>query len=132
MRNRVSSTCSNEAGRRCVWLALLAVAWVAVLIVPMTSAGAGSRAVRAHGSAEPASYSRSLPRDAKELVARRTATSRTWQLDSGEKVTRVYAQPVNTRAGGTWAAIDDTLVHSSAPGFAYENRNDAYTARLPR
>src|SRR4051812_22374509 len=83
-----------RTGRR-VWLALLLMALACILVVPVTSAGVGSRAVRAHGGEKPASYDRQLPPGAKELTVRRTATSRTWQLESGEKVTRVYAQPVN-------------------------------------
>src|SRR5689334_18287793 len=52
--------------------------------------------------------------------------------EGGKNVTVVYGGTVNYRdAQGEWQPIDDTLVPSSASGYAFENKADGYTVRFP-
>jgi hypothetical protein len=60
-----------------------------------------------------------------------TRNSRTFH-EGRKNVTVLYGGAVNFRdAHGNWQPIDDTLVPSAAAGYAYENKADAYTLRLP-
>jgi len=60
-----------------------------------------------------------------------TRHARTY-ADGGKNVTVVYDGPVNYRdSSGEWQPIDDTLVPSGEPGYAYENKADGYTVRFP-
>jgi RHS repeat-associated protein len=68
----------------------------------------------------------------REVVGRRTRTSRTWKTSDGRFFTRVYAAPVNYRdSTGNWHAIDDTLAPTSTAGYAFANRADRYRVRFP-
>src|SRR5262249_50966372 len=50
------------------------------------------------------------PHAVREMTGLRTASSRTWQVDSGKRLTRFYDGQVNWRdAHGHWRAIDPTF-----------------------
>jgi RHS repeat-associated protein len=66
-----------------------------------------------------------------ELVDRRTRTSRTYATKDGARVTRLYQGSVNYRDNGKWRVIDNTLVPSGKPGYAFENRANRYSVRFP-
>lgn len=67
-----------------------------------------------------------------ELTGLRTADSVTFLLPNGDRQAVVYPGPVNyLDAHGAYQPIDDTLVASSAKGFAFENRANSYAVRLP-
>jgi hypothetical protein len=60
-----------------------------------------------------------------------TEHSRTHR-EGRKNVTVVYGDTVNYRdAHGGWQPIDDTLVASSTPGYAFENKADGYKLRIP-
>ncbi|HEY2940450.1 MAG TPA: DNRLRE domain-containing protein [Gaiellaceae bacterium] len=67
-----------------------------------------------------------------ELPALRSETTRTYRLEDGTYSTLFYAGPINYRdEDGVWRPIDDTLVPSSQPGYAYENKANRFKASLP-
>jgi RHS repeat-associated protein len=67
-----------------------------------------------------------------EVLSLRTRTSRTYRLPDGSHRAVISAGSVNFRdASGKWVPIDDSLVASSRPGYAYENRANRYTVLLP-
>jgi hypothetical protein len=66
-----------------------------------------------------------------ELADRRTRTSRTYATTDGARVTRLYTGSVNYRSGGEWRPIDNTLLASGDPGYAFENRANRYEAQFP-
>jgi hypothetical protein len=72
-----------------------------------------------------------LPTGATELPGLRTMTSRSYVLPGGSEITRLYEGPVNYRNGLRWEPIDNTLVPTSEPGYAYRNRANGYRAELP-
>jgi RHS repeat-associated protein len=72
-----------------------------------------------------------LPAGAVELPGIRTRTSNTYQTPDGKQITRLYESAVNYRKGGGWEPIDNTLVPTTASGFAYKNRANSYLAELP-
>jgi hypothetical protein len=66
-----------------------------------------------------------------ELESLRTRTSRTFVGADGANETRLYAEPVNYRAGGKWEPIDNGLRPDPAPGYALENGANSYDLKLP-
>lgn len=78
-----------------------------------------------------AAGSRSDDSPTRELVDRRSRTSRTFATRDGARVTRLYQGSVNFRQGGQWQKIDNTLVPSSTHGYAFENRANRYDVRFP-
>lgn len=63
----------------------------------------------------------------RELVERRTQTSRTSAMPDGTLRTELFTGPIHYRDGaGRWQSIDNTLVASSRAGWAWENRANAY------
>ncbi|HST39362.1 MAG TPA: hypothetical protein VLK58_07625, partial [Conexibacter sp.] len=68
----------------------------------------------------------------REVVGRRTANSTTWELRSGDRVTRIGASPVRWRgADGSWNAFDHTL-SLAAGGAAYTAAAGPAQVTLPR
>ena len=68
----------------------------------------------------------------KEVVSKRTQTSRTFLTDKGAYAAVVYAGSINYKdPGGTWQPIDNALISSTTPGFAYENKANHYSLLLP-
>lgn len=66
-----------------------------------------------------------------EVPTLRTRTSDTY-LQNGHDVARVYPGSINYPDGsGHWQPIDDTLIPSSRPGYAYQNRANRYTVYFP-
>jgi RHS repeat-associated protein len=66
-----------------------------------------------------------------ELPGKRTATSDTYRLDSGELETRVYGAPVNYKdEGGKWQPIEEGL-ESQPDGSGLENGANAFDLKLP-
>jgi hypothetical protein len=115
------------AGSRCTRpraLVLFAVAAAGLLSVVALSAGA-PQAIGGveHGEAEPAGPS------GRELVARRTARSRTFVHGDGGRVVRVWSSSVNfRRSDGSWDAVDNALRRE--PGGLVNSAN-RYRATLP-
>jgi RHS repeat-associated protein len=67
----------------------------------------------------------------REVPALRTRKSRTVRLADGRYVLQVFHAPVNYRdRAGRWAPIDDRLARVASRD-AWQNRADAYRARLP-
>ena len=65
-----------------------------------------------------------------EVVEKRTATSRTFELSSGQLETRVYQAPVNYRdSEGDWLPIDQEL-HQAADGSVTNGAN-SFDVQLP-
>jgi RHS repeat-associated protein len=92
--------------------AVLVFAWV-----PFESSGANNLSARQQaGHAEAV-----LPdgaRAVQELRGGRTATSRTYRLDDGRRLTKVFATPVNYRDWrGHWKPIDTSLVPAAGGGL---------------
>jgi RHS repeat-associated protein len=68
----------------------------------------------------------------REVLGRRTATSRTWRTPDGRYATRIWTAPINYRdAHGKWRRIDDTLEPASKPGVAFTNARNAYRVAFP-
>lgn len=66
----------------------------------------------------------------RELPERRTATSRTFELSSGEFETRIFEVPVNYRdENGDWRPINEDL--TELPGGGLTNGANAFDAHLP-
>src|SRR5438105_14231057 len=83
------------------------------------------------GSARASSAAHAVPPGAQPDRSAWTRRSRTFH-DGHKKITVLYGGAVNYRdAHGAWQTIDDTLVPSATAGYAYENRADGYTLRLP-
>jgi len=73
----------------------------------------------------------SVPPAADEVPGLRTRTSRTY-LVNGEYQAVLYSGSVNYRdASGAWQPIDDSLVASTAAGYALQNKANQYTLLLP-
>jgi RHS repeat-associated protein len=69
--------------------------------------------------------------DPREIPALRTRTSRTYAED-GMYTAQIFAGSINYQdADGQWQPIDNTLVASTAPGYAHENRANRYVVRFP-
>jgi RHS repeat-associated protein len=67
-----------------------------------------------------------------EVPRLRTKYSRTYVTPEGSLEAVVSQGPVNYRdASGAWRPIDDTLVPSTQPGYAWQNRADGYQVLLP-
>jgi hypothetical protein len=68
-----------------------------------------------------------------EIVGMRTRTADTSVLPDGQYQTTIYPGPINYQdASGAWQPIDNALVPSSRPGYAYQNSANAYTVSLPQ
>lgn len=63
-----------------------------------------------------------------ELTERRTAKSRTYRTAQGSLVTKIFAEPVNFRAGTSFKAIDNTLQASDG---VIRNGSNRYALELP-
>lgn len=62
----------------------------------------------------------------------RSQRSRTFPGTKGFRTVHVYTTPVNYRdPSGAWQPIDDTFASSTAAGYAYATRADAYRTQLP-
>jgi len=71
-----------------------------------------------------------LPHDTIELPQKRTATSDTYELENGERETRVFETPVNFEdAEGDWKPIDQEL--ESAVGGGLTNGANSFSLHLP-
>jgi hypothetical protein len=67
-----------------------------------------------------------------EVTSLRTRTSDTYRAAGGAYKTVLSAGSVNYQdSSGAWQPIDDTLVASAVPGYAYQNKANAYTLLLP-
>jgi RHS repeat-associated protein len=73
-----------------------------------------------------------VPQEPGELVDLRTRTSRTFLLADGRYQAEFYPGSIHFRdQDRTWQPIDNTLVPSSRPGYAFENRANWYKLLLP-
>ena len=73
----------------------------------------------------------SVPPAVDELPGLRTRTSRTY-LVNGEYQAELYGGSVNYQdSAGNWQPIDNSLVASTAPGYAWQNKANQYTLLLP-
>lgn len=71
-------------------------------------------------------------RRSEEIVGLRTRTSRTFQNDFGALETEIFSGSIHYReSGGGWKPIDNSIVASDSPGFAFENRANRYSLKLP-
>lgn len=82
------------------------------------------------GAAVTASATGPLPGE--EIVSARTRSSRTFAAEHGALRTRFYGDDVNfEQAGGGWRGIDNRLVASGTPGYAYRNAANSWRVDLP-
>lgn len=80
----------------------------------------------------PATAAPDGPAVGEEIAAARTAMSRTFVAEHGALRTRFYGDHVNFKdASGTWQKIDNTLVTTDQPGYAYRNRANSWDVDLP-
>src|SRR2546428_10769781 len=61
-----------------------------------------------------------------EVPSMRTQTTDTFLTGKGYYETTAYTYSVNYQDGDGWSPIDNSLVSSSAAGFAYENKANRY------
>jgi RHS repeat-associated protein len=67
-----------------------------------------------------------------EVPRLRTRNSRTYRTPEGLLEAVVSAGPVNYQdTSGAWQPIDNTLVATSTPGYAWQNKADRYRVLLP-
>src|SRR5207249_3100944 len=67
-----------------------------------------------------------------EVAALRTQTSDTFAKTDGSYQTVAYPGSINFKDdSGAWQPIDDTLVPTKLPGYAYQNKANRYTMYLP-
>lgn len=66
-----------------------------------------------------------------ELVHLRTKSSRTFLDSEGDFVTEMFTEPIHYKDDGAWAEIDNTLIPSDRPGYAYENAANVYKLLIP-
>jgi hypothetical protein len=67
-----------------------------------------------------------------EIASMRTATSRTYQEEDGSRTVELFSGPVNYKTlDGAWAPIDDALVSSGRPGYAFENTSGPFRVLFP-
>jgi len=70
--------------------------------------------------------------EGEEVEALRTANSSTTELGDGNFETEIYTEPIHYQAPtGDWLEIDNELVDSPKPGYAAENKANAFTAYFP-
>lgn len=74
-----------------------------------------------------------LPKSARrEVVAARTAASRTFVGSRGSLVKRIYQEPVNFRnSRGRLVAVDNRLVRAEGAEYALRNAANRYSVQLP-
>ena len=107
-----------------VWILVLAFGASSLLALGLSVAnGEGSDAQSAAGTAPTAEV-------VSEVVGKRTATSRTFELSNGELETRLYQAPVNYRdSGGDWQPIGQEL--REAPDGSISNGANSFDVQLP-
>lgn len=68
-----------------------------------------------------------------EVVNERTLTSRTYRNPDGSLEMDIYPGPIHYEApDGSLEMIDNTLIPSDRPGYAFENAANAYKVFIPR
>jgi RHS repeat-associated protein len=83
-------------------------------------------------SPSPAPDPQPQPEPGEEIVELRTETSSTFWAEDGNYEAHLYTGPINyLDEAGSWQPIDNTLVPSENPGYAYENAAGAYELLLP-
>lgn len=82
---------------------------------------------------DPSAVDTGLPIGATELPDLRTQTSLSYAAPDGSEITRFFEGPVNFRdSTGSWQPIDNSLVPTFSPGYAYRNAANSYVAELPQ
>lgn len=72
------------------------------------------------------------PLGTREVPELRTRDTRTYVDKDGAQITRFFEGSLNHRdAQGKWEAIDDTLIPTFTPGYAYRNKANRYVAEFP-
>jgi RHS repeat-associated protein len=133
-------------------LAISFLVLIPVIVVSLPSvAPAGSPAVTSAGSSAPPKSEPPTPQRGHgdpagdpeltkitpepasgDIASLRTRNSRTYLSKTGEHVAFIYQGSVNYKdEASTWQRIDNTLVPSSIPGYAYENAANSYKVLLP-
>ena len=103
-------------------LLLVALAILAFVLLPIASSAGDAEEGEAAGAQAPSGV---------ELPGKRTATSDTYRLDSGELETQVYGAPVNYRdEEGEWQPIEEGL-EPQPDGSGLENGANAFDVSLP-
>ena len=102
-------------------LLLLVLAILCIAMLPIASSAGQTEEGESAGAAAPSGV---------ELPGRRTTTSDTYRLDSGELETRVFGTPVNyVDAQGNWRPIEEDL--EAAPGGGIEDGGNSFDLQLP-
>ena len=72
------------------------------------------------------------PEPGEEITELRTANSLTFAGEDGLLEAEVYAEPINyQQAAGEYEPIDNSLIPSDRPGYAYENAANSYKIYFP-
>jgi RHS repeat-associated protein len=104
-------------------LAFLVLLLLSVVVVGVASGEEGTEA-------EMASVVEPVGAPVRELPARRTASSRTFELSNGQFETRLFEVPVNYRdEDGDWKPIDEEL--TELPGGTITNGANSFDVHLP-
>jgi RHS repeat-associated protein len=120
--------------------ALLVIALLAngLVVVPAAPASGGSglwqqlSAVISSLIGPDRAQAQVAPQGRVEVPRLRTRNSRTYRTPEGFLEAEVAAGPINYQdTSGAWQPIDNTLVATSTPGYAWENKADRYRVLLP-
>jgi RHS repeat-associated protein len=120
----------RASGTRRRWMSLLVVLAMGATLLPAAPALSQSEG----GPAEAVQPTAPPAEDAstREIESRRTQTSRTFLTADGLYRTELFPGSIHYRdAVGGWEPIDNTLVPSIRPGYAYQNRANRYAVHLP-
>jgi RHS repeat-associated protein len=102
-------------------LALLLISLQVAIVVPSIPGGGGSLAAQEPPPGEPI-----------ELPELRTADSLTFLEPDGSYTAKIFPGAINYQdSTGAWQPIDNTLVSSSVPGYAFENQANSFQVLLP-
>ena len=101
------------------------------LMVLLTSVASWGMSPTAAGQESTGSNKSLEHSESNEIRALRTETSRTFQNPDGSHTLEVFATPIHYVVKRHWEEIDNALVPSQRPGYAYENAANAYKLLIP-
>lgn len=109
---------------------VLVALFVVIATVGLLVVAAGAASGEDSENGEPAVGSEAAASPIQELSARRSATSRTFELSNGQLETRLYEVPVNYRdENGDWKPIEEGLIQ--IPNGGLTNGANSFDIQLP-
>jgi RHS repeat-associated protein len=118
---------SRECQARSAWLVVTA----ACLLLGLSGLAVAAEDVPTEAPAAEAPVAvPPAPSEGTELPSKRTPTSTTYALPSGERETRIYQEPIRYRdVDGDWHPIEEGL--EAGPGASIVNGSNRFDVRLP-